>query len=374
MTLALLFACSAPDVTDLFGSIETFVAEDAASADAHFIEAIDAATTDLSVALPVGENLAIGEAIVAAWDRGVAVEVVTDIDQADDPAIVAISDALVPLQLADGALTYFDFAINVDVAWTSEQVRMSHAFAVVDQQDVVMATSAGSLASGPRVVIEARGEELVEDLLSEFNQVFGGTDATALTSFSNPSKSIVEPRWLYGTTDDTQLGLWFGPQERLVKRVIDAVYGARSSVRILTDDLSNDGLVRALQAKAANGFPVTVVVGPRFGTASSAQARSLENEASDVEKLQRTSVESLPTVVLIDLEETRLGQRSTAMAMVLTHDLVSSARVWIGTEVESDQLVDGAMWTLYDTDDIEGGPHAALLDLFIAQRDAAEPL
>ncbi len=385
MTLALLLACSAPDVAALFGDVQTFVEPDGEAADRHLIDAIDAATTELSVALPSSENVDLADAIVAAWDRGVAVEVVTDVDVADDPGIAAISDALIPLRLADGGLTYFDFAINVDVTWTSEQVRMSHAWAIVDHERIVGATSAGSLASGPRVVLDTRGEDLVEDFLLEFNQVFGGTDATALTSFSNPAKSVVDARWIYGTTDDTTLGVWFGPQERLVKRVIDAVYGARSSVRILTDDLSNDGLVRALQAKAANGFPVTVIVGPRFGTASSAQARALENEAPDVERFRVTDEDTLPTVLLVDLESTRLGQRNPAVAMILTHDLVSSARVWTGTEVESDQLIDGTLWSLTDTDDYrtgpsggregqDGGPHQALLDLFETQLDRAEPL
>ncbi len=369
-----LLACARPDTGSLFGDLQTFVESDPAAADAHFIAAIDAATTELAVALPGGENLEVTDALLAAWDRGVDLEVVTDVDRAGDPGIAALTEALVPVRLADGSLTYFDFAINLDVAWTSDQVVMSHAFAIADQQTVVVATTAALADTGPRVVFEARGETLVEDLLLEFNQVFGGTDATALTAFSNPAKSIVEPRWAYGTTDDTTLGVWFGPQDRLVKRVIDAVYGARASVRILTDDLSNDGLARALQAKAANGFPMTVIVGPRFGVASSSQARELEGATPDVEKFQVLATDRLPTVVLVDFEQTRLGQRNTSMAMVLTHDLVSSSRTWLGSEVETDQLIDGALFVLFDTDEPDGDGQQALLSLFEQQLDLAEAL
>jgi phosphatidylserine/phosphatidylglycerophosphate/cardiolipin synthase-like enzyme len=373
MTALLLLACTPPDASALFGDVATHVETDPTAADGRFIAVIDSAETALAVALPAGQNPEVTDAIIAAWDRGVDVEVVTDLDRAGDPGIVDLSDAQVPLRLADGALTYFDFAINLDVAWTSDQITMSHAFAVADQERIVLGTAVATGEPGPRVVFEARGEDLVEDLLLEFNQVFGGSDATALTAFSNPAKSVVDARWRYGTTDETTLGVWFGPQERLVKRVIDGVYGARSSVRILTDDLSNDGLARALQAKAANGFPVSVVVGPRFGLGSSAQARELEDGTPDVEKYKVEGTDHLPTLVLIDLEETRLGQRANATAMVITHDLLSSSRTWLGTEVETDQLVDGAMFSLSSTD-APGEALSALLALFEDERDAGEPL
>ena len=78
-------------------------------------------------------------------------------------------------------------------------------------------------------------------------------------------------------------------------------------------------------------------------------------------------------MVLIDFEETRLGQRSQAAAYVLTHDLVSSARVWKGAEIPSDQIYDGALWALMDTDE-PSDDMLSLLDLFTAQRDLAEDL
>ena len=55
--------------------------------------------------------------------------------------------------------------------------------------------------------------------------------------------------------------IWLGPQERLIKRVTDAVYSSRSDVRILTNELADGGLAKALQAKSADGFDVQVVVG-----------------------------------------------------------------------------------------------------------------
>jgi hypothetical protein len=368
-----LAACAPPPYEDGFYAAAATVQSDSAGADAALVAVIDAATTELHVALPSGDADAVPQALVRAWDRGVAVELLTDVDEAEKPAIQDVIAAGIPTALADGAMGYFDFAVNADVEWTSDQVRMTDCWAIADRTTVAACTHAGDLGDGPAISLAVRGEEIVEDLLAEHNQLFGGTDATALTAFSNPAKSILEVRWSYGNTDDTRVGLWFGPQERLTKRVIDAVYGARSSVRILTDELANDGLARALQAKAANGFQVEVVVGPRFGLTSSVQARVLETEAPDVALYQRRDVDQLPTVVLIDFEETRLGQRSQAAAYVLTHDLVSSARVWKGAEIPSDQIYDGALWALMDTDE-PSDDMLSLLDLFTAQRDLAEDL
>jgi hypothetical protein len=369
----LLAACSPPDPGELFASVTATVEPDGDSADAPLVAVAASAKTELRVALPAGETTAVTNAILAAWDDGVDVEVVTDVDQAEDPGIAALIDANVPVKLADGSLGYFDFSSNLDVLWDSTQVRMSNGWVVADHQRLAVSTLAGSAETGPRVVFEARGEDLIDDVLSEQNQIFGGTDATALDAYSNSSKSVLDTRWAYGTTDDAKLGVWFGPQERLTKRVIDAVYGARSSIRVMTSDLSNDGLAKALQHKAANGFPVEVIVGASQGLGSSAEGRTLTESSPDVVKYQRSDVDQLPTVVLVDFEQTRLGQHSTARAMVLTHALVSSARVWQGTEVESDQIIDGSLWELFDGGDPTPAMQS-LADLLDAERDAAQEL
>lgn len=373
LPLVLLAACAPPDASGLFTSAVARVLDDGASTDAALVDAIDGTKERLHVALPYADDTTVSDAILRAFDRGVDVQVLTDVDREADPGIAALLEAGVPVSLADGGMTYFDFTTNADVTWTSDQVRMTDCWVVTDGTRVLGCTLAGSAQNGPRVLFDARGEEIAEDVLSEHNQIFGGTDATALTSFSNPAKSILDLNFSYPNTDDTRIGVFFGPQERLTKRVIDAVYGARSSVRILTDDLSNDGLARALQDKAENGFDITVITGPHLGDASSVQGRFYENDTPDVEKFTRSDVDQLPTVILVDFEETRLGQRSLAKAMVLTHDLVSSARIWKGTEVVSDQVLDGTLWTLEDSD--EPSPEMIdLLALFDAQLALAEEL
>lgn len=364
--LALVAGCTPPDPDALFNQVALTVAADEAEAAAPFVAAIDDAADAVHAALPAAEDPAVADALLRAWDRGLEVELVIDGDTAAQPAFTALIDAGVPTRLADTGITYFDFAQNLDVSWGSEQTIMAHAFVVTDRRRAVAASTIGRAGAGTRVVFELRGEEIVEDLLSEHVQVFGGTDATAVTAFSNPAKSIADARWRYGTGTDQDLELWFGPQERLTKRVIDAIYAARSAVWVMTDDLANDGLAKALQDKAAWGFDVQVVVGPRFGESSSLLSRVLEDETPDVQKRQLSGVDVVPTVVLIDYPDDPEGYRSVARAMVLNHDLYSAARLYRGQEVETDQLIDAAMWVLSDVT----APGDEMLALEAVFRDA----
>lgn len=348
--VSLVAGCTPPDAGELFNQVSLSIADDEAAAAEPFVTRIDAAKDSVHAALPAGEDPAVAEALGRAWDRGLEVELVIDGDTAAEPAFVDLIDRGVPTRLADAGITYFDFSQNVDVSWGSDQTIMAHAFVVADRRQVVAASTIGRAGAGTRLVLELQGEELVEDLLTEHNQVFGGTDATAVTAYSNPAKSIADARWRYGTGTDQDLELWFGPQERLTKRVIDAVYMARSAVWVLTDDLANDGLAKALQDKAAWGFDVKVVVGPHFGDSSSVLSRVLETETPDVEKRQLQGVDVVPTLVLIDYPDDAEGYRSLAKAMILNHDLYSAARLYRGLEVETDQLIDAAMWVFTDVD------------------------
>lgn len=369
LLLLALAGCSNgdPETSDLFHAVQIQVPTTAAEADAFFVDLADSATTTLDVALPALETTTITDALVAAHDRGVEVAVVTDFDRQDDPGVAALIEAGIPLTLADDGITYFDFNIKRDVAWTSEQTIMSHAFAIADSARAVAATSAGVDGPGSRVVLEIRGEDLVADLGIEHNQVFGGTDATATTAFDSAAKSIADFRWSYPTTSDHRLELWLGPQERLTKRIIDATYKAKSSVWVLTDDFVNEGLLAALQAKGAHGFDVRLVTGPNLDGRNDPNLfrfyQGLRNDTPEVDKHRICDPVVVPTVVLIDYEPARNGVQYTSRAFVLSHDLYSAARLYNSTEVVNDQLIDGNLW-VFDDYDAPSGPMEVLQGVF----------
>lgn len=341
-----LVACQAPDPGELFNALTVDVIADPAAAEDRFLEIIESASDSLHVALPDGDNTALIDALSAAWASGLEVELVVDYDQRGDQGIADLIDAGAEVALANAGLTYFEFNLNEDVSWASEDTVMSHAYVIADRQRLLAASTAGHTRTGPRILTEFRGEDLIEDYLIEHNQLYGGLDATAVTAFDAPAKSIADFRWRYGTGTATDLEVWFGPQERLTKRVIDAVYSARSAVWVLTDELANEGLARALQDKAEFGFDVRVVVGPAFRTTSQRLADELLQETPDVQKVQINDVEGLPTLILVDLPPDAEGYPPHARAMIVSHDLVSSARLYRGQTVVTDQLIDGSMWVL----------------------------
>jgi len=351
-----LVACAPPDAEELFNRVDVSVEQTPADASRHFVDLIDDAEDSVHICLPSIEDTSLSDALIAAYDRGVEVEVATDIDMADTEGALALAEAGVPLTLADDGIAYFEFAFNIDVEWSSEETIMSHSFVVVDGYHVANATAVGDLAEGPRVVFDAVGEELAEDLWTEHNQIFGGADCTATTAYDALAKSIADYRWRYGTSTDEGLEIFFGPQERLTKRVVDAAYSARASVWVVTDDYSNEGLSLALKEKVAlfdelgYDFDARVIVGPNFGTVSPSQANTLSRDTPGVRKRQ-LDIERLPTMVLVDYERSPVdGRRHHAKAMVLSHDLFAAARLFRGAEVINDQLIDGSMWVLDDFD------------------------
>ena len=348
--LALLASSCTPDLeaSDFRHEVSLHVI-DAAETSARMINSIDAAQRTLDVAMPVFTDTNISDAILRAQERGVAIRVITDVDQAADAGTVALMGAEVPLQLADGSLSYFDFNINTNVTFASQEVRMSHSWVLVDEERATIASYAGSLDGGNRAVFELRGEDLLEDLWTEHNQIFGGSDATATTAFDNSAKSIADFRWLYPTDSQMALEIWFGPQERLTKRMIDAVYSAKSSIWISSDQIINEGLIRALQYKARDGFDVRVLVGDKQPTQFNPRTppAELANETPDVPK-RRLSGEILPTVLLIDYEQARDGNNYPSRGFVLSHDMVSASRLLGQDTVANDQLIDGNLMVLND--------------------------
>lgn len=347
LPILLAAACSAPDATELFTTLDLTVAPDAAPANDEFSAVADVAERTLHVAVERLADEAFAQTLVDAWDRGVDVRVVVDAQQADAPGVPIVEDAGIPLQRADDGIAYFDFGTNRDVAWSGDQTVMTHAFVVADGVEVAMATRAGDVGPGTRLVFAGHSEDLGEDLVQEHIQVFGGTDATATTAFSAMAKSIVDTRWAYPTQDDEILEVWFNPQERGVKRIIDAIYRARSSVRVMSADVADEGLARALQRKAEDGFDVEVLVGNTFGASSSALSDVLRNQAPDVPLLQQVAIDDpLPTIVFVDFDRARDGRYHMPMVYVLTHPIWSAARLYADVEVLNDQLVDGALYVI----------------------------
>lgn len=360
-----LAGCAGPALDQFVSDFETHEASVETDVSADFVAVVDAAQDTLVVAVPGLNDLDIADAIVAAWDRGVDVRVVTDADHATDEGIVALQAAEVPLALVDKGITFFDFDSSTTASWGSDQVRMTHAFAVADTYEWVTATRAGLLNPGPVVWFRGHSEDLAEHFEREHNQLFGGTDAAAADTYNAPAKSINDTRWLFWGGSDESLRIHFGPQERLIKAITDAVYGARSSIRILAEDISDRGLANALQLKAEDGFDVEVIVGRTFGDAYQPASEVLRQQTPDVKKYQAAADVELPTLVFIDFDRARDGEFHRPRVLAITHPIFSAARTDLGVAVETDQYCDGTLMQL----EVNGEPSGPLQDLAQAYLD-----
>jgi hypothetical protein len=67
----------------------------------------------------------------------------------------------------------------------------------------------------------------------------------------------------------------------------------------------------------------------------------------------------VPTLALVDLRRDRTGRYGTARGMMLSHPVWSASRLFAGSEVLTDQLVDGNLLVLDDF----GAPSAELTAL-----------
>ena len=357
ISIITLLSCDGPQMSEAFHQVSVASHSTDAEVEAAFVTAIDAAAADVGLMVPGLTSTAVSDALIAAAERGVNVEVVTDIDSTGEAGLLALEGAGVPVTYADDAVSYFDFAINADVSWSSEQVVMSNTVLVVDEVDVLSASHLGE-GEGVRLLWRGRGEDIGGDFAAEHNQIFGGTDAASRTAYDSLAKSVTDSRWAYPTQTDLTLALWFGPQERLIKRMIDHTYSGRASIWLMTDDLADEGMINALYAKAVDGFDVRVIVGPNFGVSSPNSSAILTRETPGMQKRMITD-EVVPTLMLVDLKRDRIGRYNTARGMMLSHPVWSANRLFAGAEVLTDQLVDGNLWVLADY----GEPSAELLDL-----------
>ena len=102
-----LSACAAPDLDGIFHQLGVAVAETPEDATQPFLDAIDDAEEYVAICVPTLEDQAISDALIAAAERGIEVEVVTDYDEADDAGIADLVAAGIPVTLSTYSGVYF---------------------------------------------------------------------------------------------------------------------------------------------------------------------------------------------------------------------------------------------------------------------------
>ena len=350
---------------------------DAETRKAELIADIGAAEQSIEIAVSTLADEDVAKALVAAKERGVSVRVVSDWDSRDSAGLVVLEENEIFPVYGDGELQYLPEPTLATVLGQCQEreerqhilcyrgqsgdqgamVRpgdynlMSHNFAIIDGY-TVWNFPAFDGASTNWVGWRIESSKLAYDFLAEFKQMESGTFATTLDIYNGPVKSDTNNDITY-LTDQGQMSLWFNPQERLMKLVIDRVYKSRASVWIATDNLTNPFLLDALEYKANNGFDVRIVVHPDH---------QAEGEAKD--RLESLGVQyaadgydSLSTLLIIDAEEDRNGDTWGREALGLSHPLLRGGPFTVEPASPSDQVfiypadmfADGNLWMLQET-------------------------
>lgn len=224
------------------------------------IESIDDASLRVSAALESLRSVDVADALIRAATRGVDVRVVTDTDRLDQSGFDRLRENNITIVHGDGAFTWQAEFGKPPVIRGGEDNRMVHNFLVFDHLRVLWTTNGfeGGSSSARQFGFALNSEDLARDFEDSFDQLYGGVFSTEMTFFSDSVSSDSNRRSHYPTLDGT-LELYFGPQEPVVKEVIDSVYSARSDIWVATPALRNLDLLNALRYKDEAGFDVRIL-------------------------------------------------------------------------------------------------------------------
>lgn len=362
---------------------------------------IDAATTKIDVAMTSLRDMGLTQALVNAAGRGVAVRVVGDVDYASDAGFVALRAANIPVTLGDGELKYLpeptitsilqecqerndqgpyiqctrrDSQLPVPLPDDGLMTRpgsfnvMSSQFMVIDDLTVFNLSSPDTGQTTLWVGWRATSQDLGIAFTREFQQMFGGVFAATLDGYNGPVKSTVHGivydshipadrpgrrvQLLEGyLTDHGLLEIYFNPQQRLVKELIDEIYKARGSVYLMTDTLENKYVIDALAYKSKL-FDVRIIL--RDGATIPPSLSGATIRTAD------PSLTYVPTVMVNNISKGKGGKEWPRVVGTISHKLYQSAPFEVFNPAQlgeqtpndivrvypSDVFVDGSMWMM----------------------------
>lgn len=373
--LGATLGCDGPADGAVFPATAEFHGDGAGEADqqkAALIADLEAAQVSIDIAISTLEDAEIAQALVDARQRGVSVRVVADEDSQGAAGLTTLESNEITPEWGDGALEYLpDPTLGVVLGQCQESearrytvcsrgqdqgqmVRpghynlMSHNFAVIDG-DVVWNFPAFDGASRNWIGWRVKSSKLAYDFAREFQQMHGGVFSTTLSIYNGPLKSDTNYNVRY-LTDKGMFKVWFNPQERLMKTVIDEVYKARSSVWVMSDTLSNSHLIDALEYKASNGFDVRILVHPDHQATSDPKDRIDAMGA----RYAPADYDSLSTLIVIDAEVDREGRKWGRHIMGMSHALLRGSPFEVEYDEPNDKVfiypsdlfADGNLWLI----------------------------
>ncbi len=205
--------------------------------DEALAQAIEGARVSVDAAIYDLNLWSIRDALLAAHRRGVAVRVVAESDNLDEPEFQALKQAGIPV-LGD-----------------RREGLMHNKFVVIDRSEVwtgSMNYTVRGAYTNDNNLIRLQSSRLAQDYTAEFEEMFVD-DAFGPTSPANtpyPTLSV----------DGVMVEVYFSPEDDTLDHLLDLVTNAQQSVYFLAFSFTSDDLSTALISAADHGITVAGVM------------------------------------------------------------------------------------------------------------------
>ena len=213
---------TSPSATSYRGGID----DELAAAINQARAAVDLAVYDLNL-------WSIRNALIAAHQRGVAVRMVTESDNLDEPEIQQLRDA------------------GIQVLGDRREGLMHDKFVIIDRWEVwtgsTNLTTSGVYRNDNNLV-RIRSSRLAENYTAEFEEMFANDAFGPGSPANTPYPQL--------TVDGVPLEVYFSPDDGVLSHLLALVNAAQHSVDFMAYSFTSDELAQALLERAAAGVQV----------------------------------------------------------------------------------------------------------------------
>ena len=224
------------------------------------IELIDSAESSLDIAIFELDLDTIGEAILAAHERGVQVRLVTDSEEMEELEVLILLQELgIPIVGDErGAIMHNKFVVvDNTVVWTG-----SWNF-----------TPNGMYRNNNNAIL-IQSPELAENYTTEFEEMFVDYEFGPTSSVNTPNPRII----IGGTLIET----CFAPEDECGDRIVGLIRQAQSSIRFMAFSFTSDKISKAINDRANDEVLIQGIFEKRGSDTDSSEFARLKRKKLDV--------------------------------------------------------------------------------------------
>ena len=224
------------------------------------VDAIDSAQNTLDIAIYELDLEHVGEAILAAQNRGVEVRMVTDSDEIEE------LDTLIELEEE-----------GIPMVPDERSAIMHNKFAVVDNQSVWTGswnfTPNGTFRNNNNAIF-IQSPELAANYAAEFEEMFANEEFGPRSPANTPNPKI--------QLGDTLIETCFGPEDECALQLVDLLSQAQNNIRFMAFSFTHDEIGQAVRDRAEAGVQVQGVFEKRGSETEYSEYGYMRSQGLDV--------------------------------------------------------------------------------------------